>query len=135
MSKDNMVVDSVQLWAIDLDWLKANNRSLTALAGGALCSKCRKKLKIDMGEVKPAELLKSLKSCCGKSPDFITPTLPLQESTFRAFLANGNEPMTLDALGKQLSERRGVDAYRTSSAILSRLLAHDQHYGLRQVPD
>jgi hypothetical protein len=128
-----MVIDSEQRWAIDLNWLQENNRSLTMLTKGALCVKCRKKLKIDKGEVKASELLKSLKSCCGKSPDFITSNLPLQESTFRAFLANGNEPMTLDELGKQLSDRRGVDAYRTSAAILSRLLAYDQHYGLRQV--
>jgi hypothetical protein len=130
-----MVIDSEQYWAIDLKWLQENNRSLTMLAKGALCIKCRKKLKIDEGEVKAAELLKSLKNCCGKSPDFITPNLPLHESTFRAFLANGNEPMTLDELGRQISDRRGVDAYRTSPAILSRLLAHDQHYGLRQVQD
>ncbi|HXX59433.1 MAG TPA: hypothetical protein VEI27_02010 [Dehalococcoidales bacterium] len=133
MNRDDIVIDSEQRWAIDLNWLEANNRSLTTLAKASVCAKCRKKLKLDHGEVKSSEILKSVKTCCSKSPDFITGTLPLQESTFRVFLANGNEALTLDELGKQLSDRRGVDAYRTSPSILSRLLASDQHYGLRRV--
>jgi len=32
-----------------------------------------------------------------------------------------------------LSEWRGGDTYRTSAEILSRLLASDQYYGLRQI--
>jgi hypothetical protein len=88
---------------------------------------------MDHAEVKPAELFKSVKACCSKSPDFITGTLPIQESSFRIFLANGNEPLSLDELGKHLSIYRGPDAYRTSTNILSRVLAFDQHYGLRQI--
>ncbi len=133
MSKDNMVLESEQKWAIDMDWLLANNRSFTTLVKGAVCPKCNKKLKIDHGEAKTSELMKTLKNCCSKSADFITPTLPLMESAFRVFLANGNQALTIDELGKELSDRRGIDAYRTSPVILSRLLGADQHYGLKKV--
>ncbi len=128
-----MVLETGQLWAIDLDWLAANNRSFTLLAKGALCPKCRKKLKTDSGEARPAEVFKAVKTCCGKSSDFVTPTLPLHESAFRILLANGNATMTLEERGGQLSDRRGIDTYRTSPIILARLFTHDQHYGLRRV--
>jgi hypothetical protein len=64
---------------------------------------------------------------------FITGQLPILESIFRLFLANGNQPLDLEELGRQLSEWRGGDTYRTSAEILSRLLASDQYYGLRQI--
>jgi hypothetical protein len=128
-----MVLETGQLWAIDLDWLKASNRSFSTLVKGAVCPKCRKKLKIDTSEAKPSEIFKLVKSCCGKTPDYITPTLPLHESAFRILLANGNTPMTLEEMSRQLSERRGIDAYRTSPMVLNRLFTHDQHYGLRRV--
>lgn len=122
-----------ELWAIDLEWYATNHRSLTVLARDTLCVKCRKKLRIDQEEIKASDILKSVKNCCAKSADFITPTLPLQETAFRVFLANGNQPLTLDELGRQMSERRGIDAYRTSPEMLLRLLRNDQHYGLRPV--
>ena len=81
------------------------------------------------------ELLSTVKDCCSKSPDFITDKLPILDSIFRLFLANGNQPLELEELGGQLSEWRGGDTYSTSAEILSRLLKSDQYYGLRQVLD
>jgi hypothetical protein len=128
-----VVTESEQLWAIDLKWFQANNRSFTVMVKGCLCARCRKKLKIDQGEVKATDILMALKECCSKEVDFITPNLPLKESVFRVLLANGNQPLILEELRQQLNERRGFDAYRTSVSILSRLLKNDQHYGLRPV--
>ncbi len=54
---------------------------------------------------------------------------------FRLFLANGNQPLDLEELGKQLSEQSGEYTYYAPAEILSRLLSHDQYYGLRQVKD
>jgi len=135
MSKDDMMLESRGQWAIDMDRLTANSRSLTMLVRGALCPKCNKKLKTDRGEVKSSELMKALKNCCSKTPDYITPTLPILESAFRIFLANGNQSLTIDELSRQLSDRRGIDAYRTPPAILLRLFGTDHHYGIRQVSD
>ena len=135
MGKDDMIIESAQKWAVNLEWLAANNRSLSIMAKGSLCAKCRKKLKIDEGEAKAGDVLKAVKNCCAKSPDFITSGMPLHESIFRVFLANGNQPLTLDQISNQLNDRRGIDAYRTSATVLSRLLRHDQHYGLRVASD
>ncbi|MDP2920400.1 MAG: hypothetical protein Q8O43_09325 [Dehalococcoidia bacterium] len=133
MGIDDMVLESGQRWAINLDWLKAHDRSLTTMATGALCPRCRRKLKTDRGEAKTSDLFKSAKSCCSKTPDYITPGLPLQESAFRVMLANGNQPLTLEELGNQLNDRRGIDVYRTSPVVLSRLMRNDRHYGFQPV--
>jgi len=132
MNKEDTSTNQVsQRWFIDLDWHQQSNRSFFALAQGCLCPKCQERLK---GEISAADLLTTIKDCCSKTPDFITGSLPILESVFRLFLANGNQPLDLEELGRQLSEWRGGDTYRTSAEILSRLLASDQHYGLRQIP-
>jgi len=132
MDKEDTSTNQVsQRWFIDLDWHQQSNRSFFALAQGCLCPKCQERLK---GEISAADLLTTIKDCCSKTPDFITGSLPILESVFRLFLANGNQPLDLEELGRQLSEWRGGDTYRTSAEILSRLLASDQYYGLRQIP-
>ena len=132
MGEEGLTAEQVrQRWFIDLDWYQQNNRSFFVLAHSRLCAKCRERLK---GEVSPAELLSTIKDCCSKTPGFITRELPILESIFRLFLANGNQPLDLEELGKQLSQWRGGDAYRTSAEILFRLLSSDQCYGLKPVP-
>ncbi len=129
--EENITTDQVRPgWFIDLDWFQQNDRSFSALAQCCLCPKCRERLK---GEISAADLLATINDCCSKTPGFITGELPILESIFRLFLANGNQPLDLEELGRQLSEWRGRDTYRTSAEILSRLLKTDQYYGLRQV--
>ena len=133
--RGDMDTDQPERWFIDLDWYQQNDRSFFLLAERYLCSKCRKRLKVDKGEVSPAKLLSAIKGCCSKTPDFITYKQPILESIFRLCLLNGNQPLDVEELGRQLSELRGGDTYRTSVEILSRLLKSDQYYGLRQVQD
>jgi len=121
-------------WFIDLDWLEQHNRSFFILAQGCLCPKCRERLKGSKKEISAANLLSHIEDCCSKTPEFVTDRSPISESIFRLFLANGNQPLDLEELGKQLGEWRGGDTYRTSPEILSRLLESDLYYGLRQVP-
>jgi hypothetical protein len=130
MSKEVTSPSEAQ-WTIDLKWLETNHRSFSTLAGETLCPKCRKKLKSDSIEVKPADLIKTIQSCCSKADDFITPGLPFMESIFRVFLANGNKPLTLEQVGEQLAKRRGADAHRTSAAFLSRVMQNDDYYGIK----
>jgi len=118
---------------IDLDWYQQNSRSFLAMAQGRLCPKCQKRLKAGEGEILAADLIATIGDCCSRTPGFITRELPILESIFRLLLANGNQPLDLEELGKQLSEWRGGDTYCTSAEILSRLLRNDQYYGLRQV--
>jgi len=135
MNEDQNGIGLEERWAINLKWLQENNRSLTTMVKNSLCQKCRKKLKVDQSEAKATELFKAVKTCCSKSVEYITPGLPLHESIFRVFVANGNQPLTLVELGDQLNKWRGADSYRTSIPILTRLLSNDQHYGLRKVSD
>ena len=121
-------------WFIDLDWYQQNNRSFLTLAQNYLCSKCRKKLDAKGKTISETELLSTIKDCCAKESGFISGKLPILESVFRLFLANGNQPLELEELGRQLSELLGGDTYRTSAEILSRLLRNEQYYGIRPVP-
>jgi len=131
-----MVTDQAEpRWCIDLNWYQQNNRSFLAVARSCLCPKCREQLKASEGEISAAELLTATRDCCSKTPGFITDKLPLLESIFRLFLANDNQPLDLEELERQLNEWHGEDTYRTSAEILSRLLSHDQYYGLRQVSE
>ena len=128
---EDITTEQVRLsWFIDLDWFQQSNRSFSALAQSCLCPKCRERLK---GEIPAADLLSTIKDCCSKTPGFITGELPILASVFRLFLANGNQPLDLEELGRQLSEQRGGSIYRTSAEILSHLLKNDRYYGLRQV--
>lgn len=133
-NKEEIVTDQAEpRWFVDLDWYQLNNRSFVALAETCLCPNCRKRLKAEGGEVSATELLATIRDCCSTAPGFITGELPILESVFRVFLANGNRPLSLEGLGEQLNERRGGDAYRTSAEILPRLLRSDQYYGLSQL--
>lgn len=136
MDKEDISTDQPKLrWFIDLGWYQQNNRSISALARGCLCAKCLKQLSVEEKESTEAELLATIRDCCSHDLEFITGQLPILESIFRLFLANGNQPLTLAELGEQLSEQRGGDITRTSEEILSRLLNSDQYYGLRPAPD
>jgi hypothetical protein len=122
-----------QHWYIDVDWFERNARSFSTLAERSLCSKCRKRLKGDPGKLSADEFFANIKDCCSGERGFISGATPIMESVFRLFLSNGNLALDIIELGRQLSDRRGVDTYRTSIEILSRLLSHDQYYGIRPV--
>ena len=135
MIKEEVSEQSRPRWFIDLDWFAQNSRSFPTLAWECLCPACRERLKMGQGETAAADLLATIRDCCSNKPDFIGGELPVLESIFHLFLANGNQPLELEELSRQLGERRGEDSYRTSPEILSRLLNSDQYYGLRQVQD
>ena len=118
-------------WFIDLDWLESTHRSFLALAQDCLCPQCRERLGESGEKLSAADLLSTIKDCCSKTPEFITGRSPVLESIFRLLLANGNQPLDLEKLGKKLAERRGDSC--TSLEVLSRLLESDRYYGLRQV--
>jgi len=131
VAKKDLSIDPIkQRWFINLDWYQQKNRSFPALAQRCLCPGCREQLK---GETEAADILTNIKDCCSKAPDFITSELPVLESIFRLFLANGNQPLNTEKLSKQLNERRGGDTCHTSPEILFRLLKNDRFYGIQPV--
>ncbi len=136
MTEDNINTDRpITRWAIDLGWYPQRERSIYALLQGCLCDTCRKQLNKEGGQSLDSELLNRIRECCKNSAEFITGQMPILESVFRFFIASGNEPMTVEELGRQLSERRGGDTPRTSEEILLRLLKNDRYYGFRPVLD
>ena len=133
MDKQDIITDQISpRWFIDLDWYRQSNRSFLALAQGCLCPKCGKRLK--RGEISAADLVTTIRDCCSKTPDFITGKLPVLETIFRLFLANGNQPLDVEEVGRQLTDWCGGETSGTSARVLSRLLESDQYYGLRQAP-
>jgi len=122
-------------WFIDLSWYQQNNRSFLILARSSLCAKCREQLSAKGNEIPASEILSTIKKCCSGATDFISDRLPIMESVFRIFLANGNQPLGLDKISEQLRNLRGGDIYHTTQAFLSRLLKDERYYGLRQAPD
>ncbi len=119
-------------WIIALDWFQQYNRSISALIQNYLCPKCAQQLSHEGKENSPDALMSAIKDCCSHAPEFINDRLPISESIFRLFLANGNRPLDLEELGEQLSALRGGDPYRTSPETLSRLLKNDRYYGLQE---
>lgn len=134
-TKDVDTSEVIAYWSIDLDWYQENKRSFTSLAGERLCDDCRQRRGKGGGEISADDLLASIKECCSQKTGYITAETPILESVFRLFLANGNQPLDLEELSEQLAEWRGGVFHRTSVEILSRLLASDRHYGIRQITD
>lgn len=122
-------------WFIDPDWYEQNKRSFFDLAQRSLCPKCTEKLGKKKKKPTTEDVLKAIQDCCTSSPDYITSKMPMMEGIFRVLLANGNQPLDIAELGKQLSERRGGDIYAASPQVLTRLLSNDRWYGFRQVTE
>ena len=120
-------------WAIAPDWFQENHRSISVLVQNYLCPKCDKQLSAKGKKESPDALMSAINKCCSRAPDFINDRLPILESIFRFFLTNGNQPLDIEELGKQLNTLRGGDPYRTSIETLSRLLKNDSFYGLKEI--
>jgi len=136
MTKDDISTDQERArWFIDSNWYLQHGRSMSVLLQDCLCDDCRKKLNKENDQVSETELCRQIRGCCNQSIGFITGHMPVLESLFRLFIAGGNEPMTVEQMGRQLSERRGGDVSRTTEEILLRLLQNDRYYGFRPAAD
>ena len=133
--EDNNLEKNKSSWSIDLEWIQSSNRSFSAMTHHCLCERCRERLRIEEEEVPADEILAAINNCCSKEPNFITAGLPVFESIFRIFLANGNQPLNLKELDEQLVEWRAGNPYHASIDVLSRLLENDRYYGLRRFAD
>ena len=118
-------------WIIDIEWFEKNHRSLYELTFQSLCSKCVEKLGKKKKKATESDVLAAIKECCGQTPEYVTARMPIMESVFRIILANGNQPLSVSEISKQLNERRGGDAYVTDPMLLNRILSHDKWYGFK----
>jgi hypothetical protein len=118
-------------FSIDLEWYRDQERSFIALASSRLCPTCQEK-KTPKSET---ALLNAIKQCCAKNERFFAPNLPLLEMVFRAFLANGNQPLSLEQLQSRLQQWLSYGSPPRDVPILKlkRMLGNDVYYGLRPV--
>lgn len=100
---------------IDFDWWKQNENdwrihlsSLLCPEHQALFAEMKDDALIDFvdpetAEVRPMNgLQQTILSHCARQPDFVTSQTQLVEGVFRAFLANGNSPLTPTELSELL---------------------------------
>ena len=118
-------------WHIDMASFAENGRSFRTLAESCLCKTCYQRLTGSRKKITDADLITAITGCCSRSTGYINPRMPLLESIFRLFLANGNQPLEVEDLAKQLAEWRGIDIYYTSTGVLPRLLGSDRYYGIK----
>ena len=119
---------SAGVYAIDLKWYDANRRSFAVLVRPCLCSTHRR-----LGAEHSVEhILKTVRDCCARSPAFLSRKLPVLETAFRLFLADGNRPMPLEEIEQKLVRLRGRSSC-PPLPILARLLESDSYYGIRRV--
>lgn len=124
---------------IDFSWWEREGRDLRVYLQSHLCSECktiytnhRGSEEVDWIDPETAEvtrvdaLWQSLRTHCQQRPDFITETTPLTEAVFRAFLANGNTPLSAIELHEILGSR-------TPETILRTLGGRKVYRGIRPV--
>lgn len=131
MDKDNeMDRDESQChYHIDTTWFDDRERSFTMLASSRLCEASKKK-KPPKSE---SALLSTIKQCCSKRDDYIAPNMPLLEMVFRLFLANSNQPLTLEQIQERLEQYLSESAEPRDLSVskLKRIVDNDRYYGLR----
>lgn len=139
---------------IDTDWYGRNNKSLETMAQSRMCSACRKKLGTEIEERVPVVDQKSgrvafemrkvrfgsnpfvvFRDCCAKQQDFIVATTPLAEAVFRLFLANANQPLTVEDIISRLEEwaNYAQHGHYLNAQLVKRLLDHDRQYGIKPI--
>lgn len=137
---------------VDEKWYTAHNKSFRAVAQTRMCPSCRRKLGTEVQERVPtvdargrvvyemrsvpfaSNPLSEIRKHCSKESGYLTAETPVLEALFRVFLANGNQPIDVDAIREQLAgyvpstERpRGY-----APELLQRLLDSSNQYGLRR---
>ena len=135
MAKEKVADLSTTRWAIAPKWFDENNRSISNILKGCLCSKCIDKLCSGEKVSPPKTMIEAISSCCSQPRSFINDRTPLYESIFRFFLRNGNNPVTVQELSEQLHLISSGNTCYNSPDILRRILKSDRYYGLQEIPE
>jgi len=101
---------------IDSTWWDEQGRNFRVYLLSHLCSDCQDLFKnydeaelIDWVDADTAQVTQvdglwhSLRTCCSEKSEYINDLTPLATAVFRTFLANGNQPLSSQELGKQLN--------------------------------
>lgn len=146
--------DDAPYYHIDPTWFDENNLSFDDVVRARMCDTCRAKIGQEVDERAPvfdkatgrmrfevtrttygSDPLKVIRDHCGRAKNYIHRDMPTLEALFRIFLANSNQPMTLDQAREQLAEwcpGGGCQWLLLPHELVERLVQNDRHYGLRQ---
>jgi hypothetical protein len=133
-------------------WFEEANRSFRAMAQARMCESCKEKLGSDTQERVPSvdprtgrvvfeirtvpfglSPISTIRTCCSKRRDYVTPETPVAEALFRVFLASGNQPMDLERLREELANYVAMSdrPHNYTADLLERIIRTDRYYGLR----
>jgi hypothetical protein len=153
-SGGNSTLDEVRYYHADPSWFAENNLSFDDVVRARMCDACRAKVGQEVEERAPvfdkttgrmrfevkqttygSDPLKVIREHCGRAKNYIHRDMPTLEAIFRIFLANANQPMTLEQVREQLAEwcpGGGCQWLLLPHEMVERLVENDRHYGLRQ---
>jgi hypothetical protein len=117
---------------VSLDKLKELNRAFSQIAQNKLCPLCKDKYASEIEEMSLEDFFEIIKNCCSKQEDFFDSKLPLVDMIFRLFLANGNEPLSLEEIEEKLREVVG-SSRNVSTWALKRIIEADKYYGIDKI--
>ena len=119
------------LYHVSFDRLVELRRSAVALVAERRVPACPSLMTPPHELDDPQALIDEIAEFCGDDRDFIHNNMAIQEIVFRTLLANANQPMTLEALHYELTERWStpVRPINISEAGLERVLEADDYYG------
>ena len=125
---------------IDPKRVEGLGRSLKILLLHRRCASCWGTLiqQPDQGlNIEAAKHIRQIAKHCSGMADFTQPEMPLMEAVFRTLLANGNRPMTLEAIYERLQERwtDPTNPRTPSPDRLHRVLIRDSFYGISKVAE
>jgi hypothetical protein len=115
---------------IDLDYWKSQGRDFREALYDELCEDCKRlysleeRREVDRIDPTTGQVTRwdALWECaaeqCGRQPDFVSPKMPMTRAIFRAFIANGNVPMSAAELHSRIGKG-------TPQIILKELLSPD----------
>lgn len=122
-------------YRFSLERLAELNRSPVPLLMARLNTACPSFGKSSADIAGPASLIAEIRAHCANDHDFIQQSMPLQEIVFRTLLLNGDEPMALTDLHRELTERWSspIRPITVTVAGLARILDSDVFYGFALV--
>ena len=128
--------EEISYYCISPERLVELNRSLEVLLLTRRCRSCREQ-PFDVAHPPSVdEQMQHIVECCGLDETFIRPAMPMQEIVFRMLLAQGNRPMSLEAVHYQLTDRWATpgNPMNISQKGLKSILDSDEFYGFRELP-
>ena len=124
-------------YTIDPSRLVELDRSLAKLLLSRRCPSCRARIGSNSETPSEEEHIKEIVSCCSGQEGFIRPEMPMQEIVFRTLLSGGFQPMSLDQLHYEVTDRwySPVNPRSISAKGLKLVLDNDMYYGFKKVSE